>query len=102
MFLSIHTREKIQEIIKRISLNEKVTLQERIFVNNYAKSSSSIFTWLKRANSLRRNGEQNQESINGLIQTLGLDGLETENEFNPKNDDIAEWFSGAPDWVRRS
>jgi len=102
MFLSIHTREKIQEIIKRISLNEKVTLQERIFVNNYAKSSSSIFTWLKRANSLRRNGEQNQESINGLIQTLGLDGLETENEFNPKNDDIAEWFSGSPDWVRRS
>jgi len=102
MFLSIQTREKIQEIIKRISINEKVTLQERIFVENHAKSSSSIFTWLKRANSLRRHGEQNQESINGLIQSLGLDGLDSENQFNPKNDDIAEWFSGAPDWVRRS
>tara|TARA_Y100000589_G_scaffold292260_1_gene296301 strand:+ start:638 stop:946 length:309 start_codon:yes stop_codon:yes gene_type:complete len=102
MFLSIQTREKIQEIIRRISVNEDITLQERIFVENHAKHSSSIWTWLKRASSLRRHGKQNQESINGLIQSLTLDGLEKENHFNPKNDDIAEWFSGAPDWVRRS
>ena len=102
MFLSIQTREKIQEIIKRISINEEVTLHERIFVENHAKNSSTIWTWLKRASSLRRHGEQNQDGINGLIQSLGLDGLEPENQFNPKNDDIAEWFSGAPDWVRRS
>ena len=102
MFLSIQTREKIKEIIRRISLNEKVTLNERIFVENHAKKSSSIWTWLKRANSIRRHGEQKQESINGLIQSLGLDGLEHENHFNPKNDDIAEWFTGAPEWVRRS
>tara|TARA_Y100000589_G_scaffold187940_1_gene177906 strand:+ start:1109 stop:1417 length:309 start_codon:yes stop_codon:yes gene_type:complete len=102
MFLSLQTREKIQEIIKRISTNQEITLQERIFVENHAKNSSSIWTWLRRANSLRRHGEQNQESINGLIQSLGLDGLERENQFNPKNDDIAEWFIGAPDWVRRS
>jgi len=37
-----------------------------------------------------------------LIQSLGLDGLEAENHFDPKNDDIADWFSGSPDWVRRS
>ena len=29
-------------------------------------------------------------------------GLETENHFDPKNDDLADWFSGSPDWVRRS
>ena len=102
MFLSLQTREKIQEIIRRISLNEEVSLEERIFVENHAKNSSSIWTWLKRASSLRRHGEQNPESINGLIQSLGLDGLESENQFNPKIEDIAEWFSGAPDWVRRS
>jgi len=102
MFLSIQAREKIKEIIRRISINEEVTLQERIFVENHARHSSSIWTWLKRASSIRRHGEQNQESINGLIQSLGLDGLERENHFNPKNDDIADWFSGAPDWVRRS
>ena len=102
MLLSFKTREKIQEIIRRISINEKVTLQERIFVESHAKNSSSIFRWLKQANSLKRHGEQNQESINGLIQALGLDGLDQENQFNPKNDDIAEWCSGAPDWIKRS
>tara|TARA_Y100000589_G_C27049381_1_gene586621 strand:- start:191 stop:499 length:309 start_codon:yes stop_codon:yes gene_type:complete len=102
MFVSIQTREKIQEIIKRIAINEEVTLQERIFIENYAKNSSSIWNWLKKAISLRRHGDQNREEINGLIQTLGLDGLEDENHFDPKNDDIAEWFRGAPDWVRRS
>ena len=102
MFLSIQTREKIQDIIRRISINEEVTLQERIFVENHAKNNSSIWTCLKRAISLGRHGIQNQGSINGLIQSLALDGLELENQFNPKNDDISEWFNGAPDWVRRS
>ena len=102
MFLSNQKRLKIQEIIKRISLDKEVSLNERIFVEKYAKHSSTVWNWLKKANSLRRNGKQDQESINGLIQSLGLDGLERENHFDPKNDDIADWFSGSPDWVRRS
>ena len=102
MFLSNQKRLKIQEIIKRISLDKEVSLNERIFVEKHAKSSSTIWTWLKKANSLRRYGKQDQESINGLIQSLGLDGLDRENHFDPENDDIADWFSGSPDWVRRS
>ena len=102
MFLSNQIRLQIQEIIQRISLDKEVSLTERIFVEKHAKHSSTIWTWLKKANSLRRHGEQGQESINGLIQSLGLDGLENENHFDPKNDDIADWFSGSPDWVRRS
>ena len=54
----------------------------------------------KKANSLRRYGKQKTDGINGLIQNLSLDGLETENHFDPKNDDLADWFSGSPDWVR--
>ena len=102
MFLSNQTRLKIQEIIKRISIDKEVSLSERIFVEKHAKHSSTVWTWLKKANSLRRYGKQDQESINGLIQSLGLDGLDSENHFDPKNDDIADWFSGSPDWVRRS
>ena len=102
MFLSNQIRLQIQEIIQRISLDKEVSLTERIFVEKHAKHSSTIWTWLKKANSLRRHGEQGQESINGLIQSLGLDGLESENHFDPKNDDIADWFGGSPDWVRRS
>ena len=102
MFLRNQTSVKIQEIIRRISINKEVSLQERIFVEQYAEHSSSIWTWLKKANSLRRHGKQNQESLNGLIQSLGIDGLENENHFNPENDDIANWFSGSPKWIRRS
>ena len=102
MFLSSQTRVKIQNIIGRITLNKEVTLQERIFIQKYAKNNSSVWEWLKKANSMRRHGRESQKSINGLIQSLGLDGLESENYFDPKNDDIADWFSGSPDWIRRS
>ena len=102
MVANHQTRLKIKEVLKRISLNEEVSLQERIYVENHAKHSSTIWKWLKEANSLRRHGKQPQEGINGLIQSLCLDGLENENHFDPKNDDIADWFSGSPEWIRRS
>lgn len=102
MSLSNQTRIKIQEIIGRISLNKKVTLKERIYVEKHAQHNSSVWNWLKKANSIRRNGKQTQESINGIIQSLAIDGLEIENYFDPKNEDIGDWFSGSPDWVRRS
>ena len=102
MFLTNKTRLKINDIVNRISENEKVSLEERIYVEKLAKHNSTIWTWLKRANSLRRYGKQNSDGINGLIQNLGLDGLETENHFDPKYDDLADWFGGSPDWVRRS
>ena len=102
MFLTNKTRLKIQDIVKRISQDKSVSLEERIYIEKLAKHNSTIWTWLKKANSLRRYGKQNSDGINGLIQSLGLDGLESENHFDPKNDDIADWFSGSPDWVRRS
>ena len=57
---------------------------------------------MRKANSHRRHGRQDKESINGLIQSLGLNGLDRESHFDPENDDIADWFSSSPDWVRRS
>ena len=102
MFLTNKSRLKIKDIIKRISTDEKVSLDERIYVQKFAKHISTIWTWLRKANSLRRYGKQNSDGINGLIQSLGLDGLETDNHFDPKNDDIADLFSGSPEWVRRS
>ena len=102
MFLTNNTCLRIKKIIKKIANDENVSLEERIYVEKFANHNSTIWTWLKKANSFRRYGKQNSDGINGLIQTLGLDGLETENHFDPKNDDIADWFSGSPDWVRRS
>ena len=55
-----------------------------------------------KKNSLRRYGKQNSDGINGLVKNLRLDGLETENNFDPKNDDLADLVSGSSDWVGRS
>ena len=102
MLLSNQKRLKIQEIIRRISLDQEVLLKERIYVEKYAKHCSIISLWLKKANSIRRHGVQNEGSINGLLQSLGIDGLDKESHFNPNKDDISDWFGGSPDWMKRS
>jgi len=102
MLLSNQKRLKIQEIVKRISLGKEVSLKDRIYVEKYAKHSSIISLWLKKANSIRRHGRQSEGSINELIQSLGIDGLDGENHFNPNKDDISDWFGGSPDWIKRS
>ena len=102
MFLSNQKRLKIQEIIRRISLDKKISLKERIYVEKYAKHSSLISLWLNKANSIRRHGLQSKGSINCLLQSLGIDGLDPENHFNPNKEDISDWFGGSPDWIKRS
>ena len=102
MLLSNQKRLKIQEIVRRISLHKEVSLKERIYVEKYAKHCSIISLWLTKANSIRRHGIQREGSINGLIQSLGIDGLDGENHFNQNKDDISDWFGGSPDWIRRS
>ena len=102
MLLSSQKRLKIQEIIKRISLDKEVSLKERIYIEKYAKHSSQIYLWLKKANSIRRHGIQSEGGINDLLQSLGIDGLDKENHFDPNKDDISDWFGGAPDWIKRS
>ena len=51
MFLTNNTRLKIKDIVKRISIDEPVSLEERIYVEKFAKHNSTIWTWLKKANS---------------------------------------------------
>jgi len=102
MLLSNQKRLEIQGIIKRISLDKEVSLKERIYVEKYAKHSSIISLWLNKAKSIRRHGLQSSGSINGLLQSLGIDSLDEENHFNPNKDDISDWFGGSPDWIKRS
>ena len=102
MLLSNQKRLKIQEIIKRISLDKEVSLKERIYIEKYAKHSSTISLWLKKAISIRRHGLQSKGSINGLLQSLGIDGLDRENDFNKNEDDVSDWFGNSPDWIKRS
>ena len=102
MLLNSQKRLKIQDIVRRISLDKEVSLEDRIFVEKYAKHSSTISLWLKKANSIRRHGEQGQGSINSLLQSLGVDSLDKENHFNSDKDDLSDWFGSSPNWVKRS
>jgi len=102
MILNSQKKFKIQGILRRISLDKRISLKERIYVEKYAKQSSSISLWLKRANSIRRHGEQREGSINDLIQSLGIDGLDGENHFNPNIDNISDWIGNSPEWIKRS
>tara|TARA_Y200000002_G_scaffold331044_1_gene296017 strand:- start:206 stop:514 length:309 start_codon:yes stop_codon:yes gene_type:complete len=102
MLLNNQKRLKIQEIIRRISIDKEVSLKERIYVEKYAKHSSIISLWLKKANSIRRHGLQSKDSIDGLSQSLGIDGLDRDNDFDPNKDDISDWLGGSPDWIKRS
>ena len=102
MLLNNEKRLKIKNIIRRISLDKEVSLKERIYVEKFAKHSSLVSLWLKKANSIRRNGLKRGGSIDGLLQSLGIDGLDRENHFDPNKDDISDWFGGSPDWIKRS
>ena len=102
MLLSNQKRLKIQRIIRRIAQDESITLDERIYVEKFANHNSTISLWLKKANSFRRNGINKEDGIDNLLQSLGIDGLNKENYFNPNEDDISDWFGGAPSWLRRS
>ena len=102
MLINNQKRLKIKEIIKRISLDQKISLEERVYVEKYAQHNSTISFWLKKANNLRRYGAQGEEGVDSLLQSLGLDGLDKENHFNPNQDDISDWYGGSPDWLKRS
>ena len=102
MLLSNQKRLIIQDIIKRISLDKEVSLKERIIVEKYAQHNSTISCWLKKANSYRRYGIKNKNSLNGLIQSLGIEGLDSEKHFDQDKEDLSDWFGGSPDWLRRS
>jgi len=102
MLLSNQKRLKIQGIIKRIAQDKSITLEERIYIEKFAQHNSTISHLLKQANSYRRIGMKNDSGIDTLLQLFGIDGLNKENHFNPNEDDISDWFGGAPSWLRRS
>ena len=99
--LTTSTRVRIQEILIRISQGKKVTLAERIYINKNASSNQSVSAWLRKASYLQRNklkSNPTEELLNGL----DLCSPDPHSIYNPNHDDLGEWFSGAPSWVRRS
>ena len=99
--LTTSSRLRIQEILTRLSMGNEVTLQERIYINKYATKNQNVSSWLRKALRIQRN-QPISNPIDELLDGLDLSSDEPHSTFNPDRDDLGEWFSGAPSWIRRS
>ena len=99
--LPTSSRLRIQEILSRLAMGDHVTLEERIYINKYATKNQNVSTWLRKASRIQRNSHAST-SLDDLLNDLDLCPEEPHSTFNPDQDDLGEWFSGAPSWIRRS
>ena len=99
--LTTSSRLRIQEILTRLSKGSNVSLEERIYINKYATKNQNVSTWLRKASLIQRNRHKSN-SIDELLNGLDLCPEEPHSTYNPDQDDLGEWFSGAPSWIRRS
>ena len=99
--LSTATRLRIQRILARLSKGELVSLQERVFINKFASRDQTVSNWLKRAIRIQQGWEANNP-IDKLIDGLDLGSSDPNASFNPDQEDLGDWFSGAPSWLGRS
>ena len=99
--LTTTSRLRIQEILTRLSMGKQVTLEERIYINKYATRNQNVSIWLRKASRIQRQEKINNQ-IDELLNGLDLSADEPHVTYNPDHDDLGEWFSGAPSWIRRS
>ena len=99
--LTTTSRLRIQEILTRLSMGKRVTLEERIYINKYATKNQNVSSWLRKASRIQRQ-EQIPNQIDELLNGLDLVPDEPQVTYNPDHDDLGEWFTGAPSWIRRS
>ena len=99
--LTTSSRLRIQDILTRIAIGKEVTLEERIYINKYATKNQNVSSWLRKASHMQRN-QPISNPLDELLNGLDLNSEEPHSTYNPNEDDLGEWFSGAPSWVRRS
>jgi hypothetical protein len=95
------TRLRLQNIIERIADSAPVSLQERIYVQKFADRDPTVGSWLRRARRRQLQGEP-RGGLDGFLAAMDLGEVGAEGAFDPRRDDLGEWFSGAPNWLRRS
>ncbi|WP_269604048.1 hypothetical protein [Prochlorococcus marinus] len=99
--LTTSSRLRIQEILNRLSAGNQVTLEERIYINKYATKNQNVSSWLRKASRIQRNQPVDNQ-IDDLLNGLDLSSEDPNSTYNPDRDDLGEWFTGAPSWIKRS
>lgn len=104
--LTPSTRLRLQAILERISADQPVSLQERIYVQKFADRDQGVAAWLLKARRQQLQvapGETaTRDGIDHLLDQMNLGPADPDTAYRPGDDDIEGWFGGAPGWVRRS
>ena len=82
-------------------MRNTVFLEERIYINKYAKNNQNVSAWLQKVICIQRN-KRTSNPIDQFLNELDLYSEEPPSTLNQDQDDLGEWFSGAPEWIRRS
>ena len=92
----------IKDILFKISEGDSVTIKERLFLEHHASNSSEVFQLLNKAQCKRRLPEITKKDLTNFMGSLGLNGTFDNEHYNPNVETIDEWFTNAPNWLRRS
>lgn len=95
------TRLRLQEIIGRIGNDQPVSLDERIYLQKFADRDQSVAGWLRRARRRQLVGDP-RGGLDRLLADVDVGEVEPDLPRRIDPDDIGDWFSGAPGWLRRS
>jgi hypothetical protein len=99
--LSRDQRLRIQEILERVANNQSVSLEERIYVHKFADRNQTVATWLLRARR-KQQKVQPQDGVDELLQALDLGPSDPDPTHPSEDEDLGDWFRGAPSWLGRS
>ena len=98
---SISTRLRLKNLLDRISNGEAVSLKDRLYLSKFADQNQTISNCLRRA-QLTQQKANPTNSIDHLLNDLDLTPSDPEATFKNNQDDLGEWFCGAPSWIGRS
>ncbi len=98
---SISTRLRVKNLLDRISNGEPVSLKDRLLLAKYADQNQTISNSLRRA-QLNQQETKPNNSIDLLLKDLDLAPSDPQATFHDNEDDLGEWFCGAPSWLGRS
>ncbi len=99
--LSKANRIKLSGILERLSKGKTVSLQERFFLSKLSNNDQSVSN-LSRKAVKKVTSTSSVDSIDKFLNELNLGPSEPHEEYDPKNDDLGEWFCGSPSWIARS
>lgn len=98
--LSSATRLRLKEILDRIAQDLPVSLQERITLQKYADRDQRVADWLRQAR--RQRLPASTDGLDRLLDGLNLGSGDPDAGYRRGDDDLGDWFTGAPGWLRRS